>query len=317
MTSAPPENVPAGWTAHLDPTGSGLYYFYNASTGTSTWDTPRESDASTAPPPADGKADYTKAWDNYNKEESSFSGPRNDSMGDLGRSLYDVNWSKENLDKIQTVNANDVLKATSLQRSQADIEEWRKTNKITITGRDPPNPVLTFEETNFPQWVLDSFLRQGFTAPTMIQAQGWSAAMTGRDIVGVAKTGSGKTLGFGIPAIIHLRAQPAPRRGDGPGALVLAPTRELAMQIEEEMKKATGSQVSTVCLYGGAPKYDQSRRLREGIDIVIATPGRLIDFLESNTTNLRRVTYLVMDEADRMLDMGFEPQIRKICGQVC
>ena len=297
-------------------TGSGLYYYYNAGSGESTWDKPMGGGGGGAPTPpaANGNGDYSKAWDQYQKNDDF--GPKHDSMGDLGRNLYDVNWQRENLAQINTVNTQEVLKASSYTRSPAEVEEWRKKNGISVTGRDPPPPVLGFHETNFPQWVTESFTRQGFTEPTMIQAQGWSAAMTGRDIVGVAKTGSGKTLAFGIPAIIHLRAQPAPRRGDGPGALVLAPTRELAMQIEEEMKKVTASQVSTVCCYGGAPKYEQSRALRNGVDIVIATPGRLIDFLENRTTNLHRVTYLVMDEADRMLDMGFEPQIRKICGQV-
>merc|ERR1719473_1554654 len=99
--------------------------------------------------------------------------------------------------------------------------------------------------------------------------------------------------------------------------LVLAPTRELACQIQEECDKFGGSSgIKNVCVYGGAPKGDQARALREGVEIVIATPGRLIDFLTNQTTNLKRVTYLVLDEADRMLDMGFEPQIRKIVGQV-
>ena len=93
----------------------------------------------------------------------------------------------------------------------------------------------------------------------------------------------------------------------------MAPTRELACQIEEEVTKfGSTSSIKHVCVYGGVPKNTQSRALRTGVEIVIATPGRLIDFLETNTTNLRRVTYLVLDEADRMLDMGFEPQMRKV-----
>merc|ERR1711988_1292622 len=116
---------------------------------------------------------------------------------------------------------------------------------------------------------------------------------------------------------VHINAQPHLKRGDGPVMLVLAPTRELAVQIKEECDKFGGSSgIKNVCVYGGAPRGDQARSLREGVEIVIATPGRLIDFLESGTTNLRRVTYLVMDEADRMLDMGFEPQVRKICSQI-
>eukprot|EP01059_Diplonema_ambulator_P007329 TRINITY_DN167_c0_g2_i1.p1 TRINITY_DN167_c0_g2~~TRINITY_DN167_c0_g2_i1.p1 ORF type:complete len:583 (+),score=219.79 TRINITY_DN167_c0_g2_i1:140-1888(+) len=316
---SPSQNLPAGWSAHLDPTGSGLYYYYNSTTGESTWTAPEEGSSNGRPtPPAangNGHTDYSRAWDNYNREQEMYRG-HGDAMSNLGANLYDVNWSNEHLEHINQVRANEVLKNQSLSRSQHEIQAWRNQHQITVSGRDPPNPVLTFEETNFPAEILDSFHRQGFTAPTTIQAQGWSAAMTGRDIVGIAKTGSGKTLAFGIPAIIHLRAQAPPRRGDGPGVLVLAPTRELAVQIEEELNKVTGRTVRTVCCYGGAPKQPQSRALYDGVDICIATPGRLIDFLENRTTNLRRVTYLVMDEADRMLDMGFEPQIRKIVGQI-
>lgn len=105
--------------------------------------------------------------------------------------------------------------------------------------------------------------------------------------------------------------------GDGPIALVLAPTRELAVQIQQEcLKFGANSRIRNTAIYGGAPKGPQIRDLSRGVEIVIATPGRLIDMLESQKTNLRRVTYLVMDEADRMLDMGFEPQIRKIVGQI-
>lgn len=112
---------------------------------------------------------------------------------------------------------------------------------------------------------------------------------------------------------VHANAEP----GDGPIVLVLAPTRELAVQIQQECQKfGASSRIKNTCVYGGAPKGPQTAALRGGVEIVIATPGRLIDMLDSRITNLRRVTYLVLDEADRMLDMGFEPQIRKIVNQV-
>lgn len=105
--------------------------------------------------------------------------------------------------------------------------------------------------------------------------------------------------------------------GDGPIALVLAPTRELAVQIQQEcVKFGASSRVKSTCVYGGAPKGPQIRDLRAGTEIVVATPGRLIDMLDARVTNMRRVTYLVLDEADRMLDMGFEPQIKTILKQV-
>jgi len=117
--------------------------------------------------------------------------------------------------------------------------------------------------------------------------------------------------------MVHINAQPLISPGDGPIALFLAPTRELAVQIQTECQRfGTSSRLRTVAVYGGVPKGQQIRDLSRGAEIIVATPGRLIDMLESGKTNLRRVTYLVMDEADRMLDMGFEPQIRKILGQI-
>ena len=193
---------------------------------------------------------------------------------------------------------------------------WRQEKGITVRGENIPNPVLTFAETNFPKYMLDAFRRHGWTNPTDIQAQSWSVAMQGRDLVGIAKTGSGKTLSFGIPGLLHIAAQPPLQRGDGPIMLVLAPTRELAIQIEQEIRKVCPRNVNSVCCYGGQPKRDQMHQLRRGAQIVIATPGRLLDFMDSGVTNLRRVTYLVMDEADRMLDMGFEPDVRKIVSQI-
>merc|ERR1719420_699085 len=130
-------------------------------------------------------------------------------------------------------------------------------------------------------------------------------------------TGSGKTMGYMLPGIIHCMNQDYLARGDGPIVLVLAPTRELAQQIQIEAQKFGGPcDLKTTAIYGGAPKGPQIRDLEKGSEIVIATPGRLIDILEMGKTNLRRCTYLVLDEADRMLDMGFEPQIRKIISQI-
>merc|ERR1719367_1491865 len=130
-------------------------------------------------------------------------------------------------------------------------------------------------------------------------------------------TGSGKTLGYLMPGIVHVNHQPYLERGDGPIVLVLAPTRELAQQIQEVAQEfGKSSKLKNTCVYGGAPKGQQLRDIENGAEIVIATPGRLIDFLEANKISLRRTTYLVLDEADRMLDMGFEPQIRKIIEQI-
>merc|ERR1719461_1939855 len=117
-------------------------------------------------------------------------------------------------------------------------------------------------------------------------------ALSGRDVIGIAQTGSGKTLAFLLPAIVHINAQPLLKRGDGPIALVIAPTRELACQIKAEADKfGYSSRVKNTCVYGGAPKRNQANDLQNGVEIVICTPGRMLDFLERGTTNCQRVTY--------------------------
>lgn len=196
--------------------------------------------------------------------------------------------------------------------SETDFNAYLAKLEITLKGRDIPRPCITFGDCGLPEYILEETVKQGFTKPTAIQAQGMPIAMTGRDMVGIAQTGSGKTLAYVAPALVHIQHQETVHRGDGPIALILAPTRELAQQIQQ-VANDFGQRTNTnnTCVFGGAPKGPQIRDLERGAEIVIATPGRLIDFLERGITNLRRCTYLVLDEADRMLDMGFEPQIRK------
>jgi len=202
-------------------------------------------------------------------------------------------------------------------RSDAQGEEWRRSHSISVIGHGIPKPVMTFEEASMPEYVLREVMKQGFSHPTPIQSQGWPMALQGRDMIGISATGSGKTLAFLLPAMIHINAQPYLTPGDGPIVLMLAPTRELAVQIKAECDKfGASSEIKNTVVYGGVPKSTQNRDLRAGVEIVIATPGRLIDHLQFGTTNLRRVTYLVLDEADRMLDMGFEPQMRAIVSQI-
>jgi len=201
--------------------------------------------------------------------------------------------------------------------TEEEATEYRRVHEMTIVGQGIPKPVRTFEEASMPEYVLAEVTRLGFPAPTPIQSQGWPMALLGRDMIGISATGSGKTLAFLLPAIVHINAQPYLERGDGPIVLVIAPTRELAVQIKEECDKfGSTSSIKNTCVYGGVPKGQQCRDLRNGVEICICTPGRMIDMLDQNVTNLRRVTYLVLDEADRMLDMGFEPQIRKIVSQI-
>ncbi|KAF4652178.1 ATP-dependent RNA helicase dbp2 [Perkinsus chesapeaki] len=234
----------------------------------------------------------------------------------LGARLHSQDWSHIQLTKFEKnfyIEHPDVSRLTP-----EEVDNIRRKYDITIVaGRNVPKPIVTFEQAGFPDYILHEVAQAGFTAPTPIQIQGWPVAMSGRDMVGIAETGSGKTLAFLLPAIVHINAQPYLQRGDGPIVLVMAPTRELAVQIQEECNKfGKSSKIKNTCCYGGVPRGPQARDLSEGVEICIATPGRLIDFLESQRTNLRRVTYLVLDEADRMLDMGFEPQIRKITSQI-
>ncbi|KRG00084.1 uncharacterized protein Dwil_GK14214, isoform C [Drosophila willistoni] len=205
---------------------------------------------------------------------------------------------------------------TVANRSPYEVQRYRDEHEITVRGQ-AQNPIQDFNEVYLPDYVMKEIRRQGYKEPTPIQAQGWPIAMSGSNFVGIAKTGSGKTLGYILPAIVHINNQQPLQRGDGPIALVLAPTRELAQQIQQVATEfGSSSYVRNTCVFGGAPKGGQMRDLQRGCEIVIATPGRLIDFLSAGSTNLKRCTYLVLDEADRMLDMGFEPQIRKIVSQI-
>lgn len=238
-----------------------------------------------------------------------------DRMSNLGAGLKTQNWDLDSLPKFEkSFYKEDPAVAA---RSQADVDAFRKEHQIAVQGSNVPKPVETFDEAGFPGYVMNEVKAQGFAKPTAIQSQGWPMALSGRDVVGIAETGSGKTLTYCLPAIVHINAQPLLSPGDGPIVLILAPTRELAVQIQEEVSKfGKSSRIRNTCVYGGVPKGGQIRDLARGVEVCIATPGRLIDMLESGKTNLRRVTYLVLDEADRMLDMGFEPQIRKIIGQI-
>ncbi|CAA0828524.1 DEAD-box ATP-dependent RNA helicase 46 [Striga hermonthica] len=200
--------------------------------------------------------------------------------------------------------------------SGVSADSYRRRHEISVTGDNVPPPFCSFESTGFPSEILREVQHAGFSVPTPIQAQSWPIALQGRDIVAIAKTGSGKTLGYLIPGFIHLK-QRHNNPKLGPTVLVLSPTRELATQIQDEaVKFGRSSKISCTCLYGGAPKGPQLRDLDRGVDVVVATPGRLNDILEMRRVSLHQVSYLVLDEADRMLDMGFEPQIRKIVKQV-
>ncbi|CAO3614373.1 unnamed protein product [Cunninghamella echinulata] len=226
-----------------------------------------------------------------------------------------INWNSTALPKFEKNFYTEHPDVSA--RTLEECNQIRAEASMTVSGDNVPKPLTSFAEANFPTYVMRELENLGFPKPTPIQCQGWPMALSGRDVVGVAETGSGKTLAYTLPAIVHINAQPLLQPGDGPIVLVLAPTRELAVQIQQEcVKFGHTSRIKNTCLYGGTPRGPQIRDLSRGVEVCIATPGRLIDMLDSGRTNLRRVTYLVLDEADRMLDMGFEPQIRKIVNQI-
>ncbi|KAL6178666.1 hypothetical protein ACLB2K_050184 [Fragaria x ananassa] len=203
------------------------------------------------------------------------------------------------------------------------VEESNSTDAVVmVTGKDADEakykPLDSFAESKLPSEVLQCCVN--FKKPSPIQSRAWPFLLDGRDFIGIAKTGSGKTLAFGIPAIDQVLNKRNGKfsRGRYPLCLVLAPTRELAQQISDvlvEAGKPCG--VESVCLYGGTSKGPQISSLKSGVDIVIGTPGRLKDLIEMGLCYLQEVSFAVLDEADRMLDMGFEPEVRYILGQTC
>lgn len=201
--------------------------------------------------------------------------------------------------------------------TEAEANELRlELDGIKVSGKDVPRPVQKWAQCGLTRQMLDVIEDLGYEKPTPIQMQALPTLMSGRDVIGVAKTGSGKTVAFLLPMFRHIKDQPPLKDGEGPIGLIMTPTRELAVQIHRDCKAFLKTMnLRSVCAYGGAPISEQIAELKRGAEIVVCTPGRMIDLLAANqgrVTNLKRVTYVVLDEADRMFDMGFEPQVMKI-----
>ncbi|KAL6517048.1 DEAD-box ATP-dependent RNA helicase 52B [Orobanche hederae] len=222
----------------------------------------------------------------------------------------------------------DDLEVTPQQEQTENVTAYDDT-PVEATGTDIPPPATSFLDIGFSAKALTENIRRcKYVNPTPIQRYAIPVAISGRDLMACAQTGSGKTAAFCFPIIngIMLDKQQNkafPYNSGGavgtacPMALILAPTRELACQIHDEAKKfsyQTG--VKVVAVYGGAPVFQQLRNLEKGVDILVATPGRLVDMVEREKVSLRKIKYLALDEADRMLDMGFEHQVRKIVQQM-
>uniref|UniRef100_A0A672ZKQ7 Probable ATP-dependent RNA helicase DDX46 n=1 Tax=Sphaeramia orbicularis TaxID=375764 RepID=A0A672ZKQ7_9TELE len=191
---------------------------------------------------------------------------------------------------------------------------------ITVKGKGCPKPIKTWVQCGVSMKILNALKKHSYEKPTPIQAQAIPAIMSGRDLIGIAKTGSGKTIAFLLPMFRHIMDQRPLEESEGPISVIMTPTRELALQITKECKKFSKPLgLRVVCVYGGTGISEQIAELKRGAEIIVCTPGRMIDMLGANSgrvTNLRRVTYVVLDEADRMFDMGFEPQVMRIVDNV-
>ena len=186
------------------------------------------------------------------------------------------------------------------------------TQSAALAAAEAATVDVTFLDLGLSAQMLRALTDAGYTRPTPIQAQAVPLAMKGRDLMGLAMTGTGKTAAFTIPIIERLTGGPGRTR-----ALILTPTRELCQQVEESFKKyGRHSGLQVISVYGGVGYEPQTKALRGGVDVVVATPGRLIDHLEKQNVAFDELEVLVLDEADRMLDMGFAPQINKIVAQL-
>lgn len=204
------------------------------------------------------------------------------------------------------------------QMRDRDWRIFKEDFNISTKGGSVPNPMRSWEESNLPRRLLDLIRNVGYTDPTPIQRAAIPIALQNRDLIGVAVTGSGKTAAFLLPLLVYIAELPRLdefewRKNDGPYAIILAPTRELAQQIEIEAKKfADPLNFTVVSIVGGHSLEEQAYSLRNGAEIVIATPGRLVDCLERRMLVLAQCCYVIMDEADRMIDLGFEEPVNKI-----
>ncbi|KAI8326269.1 DEAD-domain-containing protein [Martensiomyces pterosporus] len=198
---------------------------------------------------------------------------------------------------------------------------------VDASGRDVPEPITTFDEADLEPLLYENIKLSGYAVPTPVQKWSISFGRHDRDMMACAQTGSGKTGGFlfpilnesfrtGPPEVPQERGNPYRSRKAHPIALILSPTRELTSQIHDEARKfCYRSWVRPCVVYGGADIGQQLRQIERGCDLLVATPGRLVDLIERGRVSLSHIRYLVLDEADRMLDMGFEPQIRRIVEQ--
>ena len=191
---------------------------------------------------------------------------------------------------------------------------------VKVVGENKPKPIADFPSSGLATPVLQNVLRAKYSVPTPVQKYGVPIILAKRDLMACAQTGSGKTAAFLLPILHRIVETKAPSgaglAAQAPQAVIITPTRELAIQISEEARKfASGTGAMTAILYGGTSTQFQRGQLARGCNILVATPGRLLDFAERGHVSFGAVQFLVLDEADRMLDQGFERDIRQIVGE--
>lgn len=217
-----------------------------------------------------------------------------------GRNAIDKHWSEKKLEHMR----------------ERDWRIFKEDFNISTKGGAIPNPMRSWSESHLPKKLMDVIQQVGYTEPSAIQRAAIPIAMQARDLIGVAVTGSGKTAAFLLPLLVYISELPPLNdftKNDGPYAIILAPTRELAQQIEIEAKKfATPLGFTCVSIVGGHSIEEQAYNMRDGAEIIIATPGRLVDCIERRVLVLGQCCYIIMDEADRMIDLGFEEPVNKI-----
>lgn len=217
-----------------------------------------------------------------------------------GRNSLDMHWSEKKLEHMR----------------ERDWRIFKEDFNISSKGGGIPNPMRNWGESGLPKRLLDVVAQVGYDEPSAVQRAAIPIALQARDLIGVAVTGSGKTAAFLLPLLVYISELPPLNeftKNDGPYAIILAPTRELAQQIEVEARKfATPLGFTCVSIVGGHSLEEQAYNLRNGAEIIIATPGRLVDCIERRLLVLGQCCYVIMDEADRMVDLGFEESVNKI-----
>ena len=212
----------------------------------------------------------------------------------------DKHWSEKKLENMR----------------ERDWRIFKEDFNMSLKGGSLPNPMRSWKESGLPRRLLDIVDQAGYTDPSAVQRAAIPIALQSRDLIGVAVTGSGKTAAFLLPLLVYISELPAldeSTKNDGPYAIILAPTRELAQQIELEAKKfANPLGFTCVSLVGGHAIEEQAYNMRDGAEIVIATPGRLVDCIDRRLLVLSQCCYIIMDEADRMIDLGFEEPVNRI-----